>query len=396
MAKAPIEQDEGGRYLTRELTERQFNALFNKIGASQRKARRDAKRTLRPGALTRASAAELARLGNKPGGEAFTKDDLKEFKTARDKLRKRRGPLAGIRYSELVIGSSRVRIKRANNQVDDGSGITGARLLSIKANLVTVRVSASRESKKQEHRVRIRLDEWDDYLMDASPANQAGYLKATKEACKARVSIDCDCEDHQYRYRYIATAGNYCVAPPKEFAFPKIRNPKLKGVACKHVLKAGAMMQSVAWQRLLAREMQKQAARNGFGDDKATNKVFDGDDAKAAAKNRAGPISVDKLREEFRKYQQRQQSLGKKLKKDAGLVDKLRKELTRTRKQLKDNERKAAAINKQAKALARDKVKLQLTSFIDAFKLIGKNTDEALTAFSDKNGVPIETLRKLL
>ncbi|MCV5390784.1 phage tail protein, partial [Escherichia coli] len=82
-------------------------------------------------------------------------------------------------------------------------------------------------------------------------------------ACAGRISFDCDCGRHQYWYRYLATMGNYCIAPPKEFAFPKIRNPELSGVACKHVLKAATMLQSLAWQRILANQMKQQARRVG-------------------------------------------------------------------------------------------------------------------------------------
>ncbi|WP_432226738.1 hypothetical protein [Enterobacter wuhouensis] len=29
-----------------------------------------------------------------------------------------------------------------------------------------------------------------------------------------------------FLYRYIATAGNFALAPPKEYAYPKIKKPK--------------------------------------------------------------------------------------------------------------------------------------------------------------------------
>lgn len=62
---------------------------------------------------------------------------------------------------------------------------------------------------------------------------------------------------HQYWYRYIATAGNFALAPPKEYAYPKIKNPKLRGVACKHVIHALTRLQSSSWQLSIARALQR-------------------------------------------------------------------------------------------------------------------------------------------
>ncbi|MDW3171472.1 hypothetical protein R8N48_31470, partial [Vibrio sp. Y184] len=84
----------------------------------------------------------------------------------------------------------------------------------------------------------------------------------------------------------MATMGNYCIAPPKEFAFPKIRNPELSGVACKHVLKAATMLQSLAWQRILANQMKQQARRVGFGSDNKTYLLNENEKKAAARKSK--------------------------------------------------------------------------------------------------------------
>lgn len=57
-----------------------------------------------------------------------------------------------------------------------------------------------------------------------------------REVCKWPVLFDCDCEDHTFRFRYIASAAGFNYGR-EERAFPKIRNPSLSGVACKHVIR---------------------------------------------------------------------------------------------------------------------------------------------------------------
>lgn len=49
------------------------------------------------------------------------------------------------------------------------------------------------------------------------------------------VRFDCDCGRHRFWYRYIASVGSFAYGKA-ETGFPKIRNPNLKGLACKHVI----------------------------------------------------------------------------------------------------------------------------------------------------------------
>ncbi|HAV1851640.1 hypothetical protein [Enterobacter hormaechei] len=64
---------------------------------------------------------------------------------------------AGITYAQLVASSLAIDIKRANNGVDDGSGIKRAVPISLKHNVINIRVEASDISKHQHHMVRVRF-----------------------------------------------------------------------------------------------------------------------------------------------------------------------------------------------------------------------------------------------
>lgn len=63
-----------------------------------------------------------------------------------------------------------------------------------------------------------------------SPRQMAMWLR------KEPLAYDCDCERHRYTFRYITTIGGFN-AGRAENGFPKFRNPTLKGIACKHVLR---------------------------------------------------------------------------------------------------------------------------------------------------------------
>lgn len=60
---------------------------------------------------------------------------------------------------------------------------------------------------------------------------------AVKRVQGGYLAFDCDCERHRYVYRYISTIGGFN-AGRAETGYPKITNPKLYGMACKHVLRA--------------------------------------------------------------------------------------------------------------------------------------------------------------
>ena len=160
MPKSKVEKNEQGIFDTKGLNEAQFIMAFNRIQNEQNKARRNAKRTLKPRQLTRRSTQDLVRLGNKENGEPFTKEDLIRFEKMNKKFVKRRGKISGITYREVVARGRSIDVKRSNNNVTDGSGISKASLIGLRqSNIALIRVKASNNSKHQEHMVRIRFEE---------------------------------------------------------------------------------------------------------------------------------------------------------------------------------------------------------------------------------------------
>ncbi|CDL83611.1 phage tail protein [Xenorhabdus szentirmaii] len=241
---------ETGRYETDGLLPREFNRLFKQITRDQqaKRRRRQAGRLLTPSLLKNKKAEEVMALGKKRDGTLFTQDDLKTFEKNRQKIRAGfHAQMAGITYPQLIASCTPIDIKRANNTVDDGSGIKTAAFIGMEQNTAIIRVTASDQSKDKHHRVKIRFEEWDTALESLSETEK-NSARVIRRMCAGRVSFDCDCGRHTYWYRYIATAGNFAVSPPKEYIYPKIRNPNLTGVACKHVIHAMTRMQAGTWQ----------------------------------------------------------------------------------------------------------------------------------------------------
>lgn len=388
-----------GRYETSGLSSRDFGRVFNLISKEQTRKRRQAHHTLTPARLKNKSVEDILEMGKKQGGTFFTKDDLKAFEKNRGNTRKRyNNSVPGITYAQLVASSRAIDIKRANNSVDDGSGIKRATPISLKHNVINIRVEASDVSQHQHHMVRVRFEEWDQ-LVDGAAEDDKGTAKLAKQLCAGRVSYDCDCGRHQYWYRYIATAGNFALAPPKEYAYPKVRNPDLKGVACKHVIHSITRLQSTSWQLSIGKALGKAASQVAFGDDRRrTTEHFTEEQQKVFNRNRNSRTDAAALKREWTMYQRRQQALGAKLTRGSGKIDALRKQLTKVRK-LSDSQKKRMAEKELQLQQERDKNKLlsqrlqdqmamKRQTFVDALVLAGTSAEQAEKMFMEyvKNG----------
>jgi hypothetical protein len=124
--------------------------------------------------------------------------------------------------------------------------------------------NAGPESKVTRHHVDVVFMAHDAAV--ASP-KKADTILARTEAL-GNLRIECDCEHWRYRYRFIATIGNYNARRPEE-GYPKITNPHLRGVACKHVLRVMKNITSGATLGAIARMIQADRTALATGTTKA-------------------------------------------------------------------------------------------------------------------------------
>lgn len=92
--------------------------------------------------------------------------------------------------------------------------------------------NASKDSNVSRHHVTVDLINYEAAVASPTdPKKLAQWL--VKES---PLKYDCDCGRHTYWYRYITTIGGFN-AGRAENGYPKLKNPNLTGVACKHVLR---------------------------------------------------------------------------------------------------------------------------------------------------------------
>lgn len=158
-----------------------------------------------------------------------------------------------------------VALKNTKATEDDialAKRIANATLYKLTGNILDFRVTASGDTPNapSHYKVRVRLEDW---KREASRTKNKDYRAAAQRAAMGYVSFDCNCGRYIYWYQYLATIGNFDIAPG-ETVFPKIRNKKLRGICCKHILKALMTIQQPIVQGRIAAAMQATAVDKDF------------------------------------------------------------------------------------------------------------------------------------
>lgn len=153
----------------------------------------------------------------------LTREDLATFKRNAEMLGK--AFKGGITAKGVIDHSTRIDRERSNAQIrvalprQFGDG---------KMHFVT---NAGPESKVTRHHVLV------DFLnYSAAVASPSKSTDMAKSVTGGAIKFSCDCEHHKYVFSYIATIGKFNAGMP-QLGFPKLKNPHLVGVGCKHVLR---------------------------------------------------------------------------------------------------------------------------------------------------------------
>ena len=327
--------------------------------------------------------------GNKGLTVEYTLADLNRMAKAVEKQEgKFKSQVRGIPV-EQVIQNSRVKVpfsgKSKPPKLTDYAkhkDVGPVTLYKIEGDTLHFRVGSS--TGKLFYQVRIRLNDWDTLIR-----NNSDYSKAAHLATMGHVSFDCSCGRHQYWFRYLATIGGFALDPYEE-AFPKIRNPKLIGVCCKHMVKTIGIMQSPLIRKRVEAEMSSQAKKQGwFTDiDKRSAKVLTAKDL-VEVEQANEDLDVNKTfqqllrdKEAFRKAAEKPEN-----------KEKVKKLQSTAKKIYKDVDRKKEEQNEK---LRQKVLKLELESYLlKQVGIKGKPIEDVVATFAKKNKLPVEQVAEM-
>lgn len=164
------------------------------------------------------------------GGElrAITGDDLRQFKASAEALGKRfKG---GVTAKVLIDRALQIDRDRANVEIRVALPYQYA---AGKMHFIT---NAGPKSDVKRHHV---LIEFMNY--EAAVSSPVRGPEAARMLYTGPIKVGCDCGRFTFWYGYLATIGKFKAGPPQP-GFPKIRNPQLHGMACKHILRVAQQL----------------------------------------------------------------------------------------------------------------------------------------------------------
>lgn len=208
-------------------------AELNRRRLNDLQSRQRATTILTPEALQGGKHSPARLLWTTLGGMArpITNADLVAFRRAVTSVGKRLQ--TGITAQEVIDLSAPVDRERARREIQHAFP---ARL---RDGQVIFSVSAGPQSRVNRHMVTVAFPGYGAALSrPGTPLQAAAWLGR-----EAHLKFDCDCEHHRYRLRFISTIGGFN-AGRAESGYPKLTNPTLSGVACKHVLRVMGELQS--------------------------------------------------------------------------------------------------------------------------------------------------------
>lgn len=287
--------------------------LMGVAGEARDRARKDAEQRktaphiLRPNEMQgeydagRLLTTTLGTTGGPP--RELTTDDLAAFRQNARALGSRF--TGGITARQVVDQSTRQDRDRARREITVavpsaaralrvGGGISG-----LEVRFVT---NASMRHGESRYFVNVNFTGYPSAVSSGavSPAKAAILLR------KQGIMFECSCPRHKYWYRYMATVGKYNYGRP-ENGYPKIRNPGLVGVACKHALRVMAEIEGSGMvQGFLTRIITRgRASDTGRASIRTNQKEADEQAKKQAARSttsaKTGDRDYDRARAALRK-----------------------------------------------------------------------------------------------
>lgn len=242
------------------------------------------------------------------GGQArpLTYDDLKQFSYNVENLRKaakKAKMLGGITAKQVIDKSWQDDRDRAHRQIHLANpthyrAVTegGGQATSLMVGFMT---NAGPDSEFTHHNVNVQFLDFGAVVASPMKAD-----KIVDQLVKGRLKFECNCGRFKYFFRYVCTQAEV-VAGRQENAFPKIRNPGVTGIACKHILRVmQTIMSSPTFKGYATKVIQK--FRDDIGHTENVERISDQRDFEEKRRKEAYRQRQVKSTEEKRKQRQAQ------------------------------------------------------------------------------------------
>jgi hypothetical protein len=181
--------------------------------------------------------------------DQLTPDDIRQFE--RNIAVAAENFQGGITPQQVIDWSRQIDRDRANEQIHL------AFIAKRDGDLLRFTTNAGPNSQDTFHVVKVQLLGYNSML---TGQREKGIRSIKEHVTGGKIRFTCDCGRHRYYYNYLSGLGNYHLGE-KEIRYPKITNPDLGGIACKHVLRVMQVLTSATTAQYLLGQIRQDRAR---------------------------------------------------------------------------------------------------------------------------------------
>lgn len=192
-----------------------------------------------------------------PEGETriITAEDMHAFAANIEQMKQ--AYKGGISVDQVISLSLQDDIDRANRQIH--VAIPTRR----NNDVVYFTTNASRETIERDknapryHHVQVQFLAFNELVFHP---DRVKTTTVQNRLSKGRVKFECDCGRFNFWFRYLNTVAG-TVYGRKEGGFPKLRNPNMTGIACKHILRVMQYIKSPTGRHYLSVALEKERTK---------------------------------------------------------------------------------------------------------------------------------------
>lgn len=225
-------------------------SAINRLRQNDLDRRRSATTILQPTAV-QGSTSPARVLFTTLGGVArpITQQDLATFRASIAKV--------GTKLRQGITASEAINLSRPEDLERARKEIRYATPVLVRAGEVRFLSDSGPKSKVTRHHVTVQFVNYAAAVSrPATPLQSAAWLTS-----EGTLRFECSCEHFTFFLRFVATTGGFVAGRP-ESGYPKIRNPGLAGVACKHLIRVLTELQgSMMTRRAISRAIESDRLR---------------------------------------------------------------------------------------------------------------------------------------
>ena len=160
-------------------------------------------------------------------------------------------------------------VQVVSDDINKSRELTRPHLLSTRMSAqggLTLNFSVRSSTGKGHYMTSVEIVDFERAMNNIGRRDDPKYAARMATAINGQIRCNCQCGRWNYWFRYKATVAGYIIQQYKETGFPKVRNARLHGTVCKHLIVSLVyLLRSAQVQEVVRQRMFRLSEKEGFG-----------------------------------------------------------------------------------------------------------------------------------